>query len=192
MAEDKEIMYESDESAAYRTGLEGWVSAKGHFFGKGERAEHGARYDGSTHHIASCGHKTRIGWSKCDECMSKESRDKYEKMPSVEWNGSTPLCLFDDDKYFFDEDDIFQYCEDNDIESVNLRLCICEPNHYTKVTSESIAPEDVSPEDYDGYLPEEIQEALDALNKVIGEYKNPFTWSQGKQRVTVIIDKREQ
>lgn len=191
MKPDKEIMYESEEAAMYRTGLEGWVSASGHFFGKNERSEHLARYDGCTHHIAACGHKAHRGWSKCDDCRSKETADNYKNMPEVEWDGVTPLCLYQDDKYFYDEDDIAMYCEENEIESGQLQLCICTPNKYTVVTSEAIASEDDSPEDYDGDLPKEIQDALDVLNKVILEYPKPFTWSCGKQRVTVIIDKGE-
>lgn len=189
MAVEKEIMYESEEAATYRTGLEGWVSAAGHFFGKSERAQHMARYDGCTHHISDCGHKANRGWSMCEECLAKKRKDNYLQMPEIEWDGSTPLCLYQDDKYFFDEDDIIMFCEDDDIDPSSLQLCICEPNYYQQVTSEAIAPEDVAPEDYDGYLPKEIQAALDMLNEAIEKYDKPFAWSQGIKRVTVHIEK---
>lgn len=52
--EEKIIMYDTPAAAMYRTGIEGWVSSDGHFFGKGERAEHLARYSGSTHHKCEC------------------------------------------------------------------------------------------------------------------------------------------
>lgn len=191
MAEEKVIMYDSPEAATFKTGIFGWVSSTGQFFGNGDGAERSARYAGSTHHVCECGQVAERMYTHCADCRSKREGDRYLKLTEVEWDGSTPLCLFEDDKYFYDEDDICQYCEDNEIESTQLRLVLCEPNSYTEVDVDAIAPEDVSPEDYDGDLPKEIQEALDNLNKVIREYKKPFTWSAGKKRVTVLIDKEE-
>lgn len=191
MKGEKEIMYDSPEAATFKTGISGWVSSDGRFWGNGKDAEHMARYSGCTHHIAPCGHKAIIGWSLCDDCRSKKQQENYLKLPLIEWDGVTPLCLYNEDKYFFDEDDIVMYCEDSEIPSTDLQLCICTPNKYTEVDVDAIAPEDVSPEDYDGDLPKVIQDALDALNKVIREYPKPFTWSQGKQRVIVVIDNDE-
>jgi len=182
--EEKEIMYESDEAATFKTDISGWISSTGRFWGKDERA---ARYDGSTHHIGECGHKTERPYTRCSSCRDQMDIERYKSLPEIPWDGTTPLCLWNDDKYFFDEDDISQYCEDNEIESIDLQLCLCNPNHYTEVDVDAIAPEDVATEDYDGDLPKVIQDALDALNNVIKEYKDPFTWSQGKQRVTVIL-----
>lgn len=182
--EEKEIMYDSDEAATFKTGISGWVSSKGHFYGKNEQS---ARYDGSTHRVGTCGHKTKHPYTICEECRRVKGKNKYLSMPYVEWDMKTPVCLFDDDKYFFFYEEVFEYCEDNDIEVCDLRLCICTPNHFTEVEVDSIAPEDEAPEDYDGDLPKEIQGALDNLNKIIREFKKPFTWSQGKQRTSVVL-----
>lgn len=188
MSEEKVIMQESDEAATFRTGLSGWVSSTGQYFGNGPDAERMARYAGSTHSLCECGKAAKKPYIRCEDCRRKQDEDAYLKLPEVIWDGVMPLAIFDDDKYFFDEDDILQYCEDNDCISSDIRLVTCTPNKYTEVNCDAIAPEDVSPEDYDGYLPKPIQTALDALNKTIREYTGVFSWSAGKERVTVIID----
>lgn len=111
--EEKKIMYESPEAATFKTGISGWVSANGRFFGNGRDAENMARYDGCTHHIAECGHEAERHWLACSECRIKKDRERYFSYPVVEWDGSTPIVIFDDDRYFFSEDDLLEYCENN-------------------------------------------------------------------------------
>ena len=52
MADSKEIRYDSAEAATYKTGLAGWVSCTGNFWGEDE---HMARWTGCTHQSCACG-----------------------------------------------------------------------------------------------------------------------------------------
>lgn len=186
--EEKIIMFDSEEAATFKTGLSGWVSSRNHYFGNGRDAEKNARNDGSTHKLCDCGAIIRGGYSWCDSCNSRKSRERYEKLQEVEWDGITMLADWHEDRYFRDEDEVLEYCENNDVAPEELRLVLCEENHYTEVDVSAIAPEDQCPEDWDGDLPVTIQEALDNLNKIIREYKKPFSWGGSNKRVTLNLD----
>src|SRR6185295_16106581 len=129
MKENKIIMQESDEAATFRTDISGWVSSTGRFFGNGKDGERMARYEGSTHHLCDCGKAAEKAYISCSECRRKNSNDRYNALPFVEWDGKTPLTEWDGDKYFFNEEDIYQYCENNEINSSELMLVICKPNY---------------------------------------------------------------
>jgi len=122
MTTDK-VLYASDEAAQLVT-VTGWRSRTGRFYGSDE---HLARWDGCTHQICECGAEMPRGFTKCNTCIEKDRLAKYEAMPFQEWDGATPLTLFDDDDYFFDQEEVEQYCEDNDLQLSDLRLVICVP-----------------------------------------------------------------
>jgi len=180
--QEKEIMYESDEAAVFKTGISGWISADGRFFGNSKDAEHMARYAGCTHHIAECGHKAERHWLKCENCRAKQDRERFFSYPEVPWDGSTPIVIFDDDKYFFSEDDLLEYCEDNECSPSDLMLCLCKPN-YLRQVDESYW-EDVFPEDQylDDVADKAVLQALKALNLAI-KNQGPVSWSQDKIRI---------
>lgn len=105
LEKEKVIMRDSDEAATYRTGIEGWVSSNGRFYGKGEDAERMARHDGSTHFKCECGGVAKKGWSKCDSCIRKGRVERYDKLPFAEYDGS-PVFSWDGDEFFYSEEDI--------------------------------------------------------------------------------------
>lgn len=178
MREQKEIMYDSPEAAKPYT-MNGWLSSNGHFY----KEESMARYQGCTHQKCECGNKMSKGWSKCDNCRAISSRKRYEEMPIEEWDGKTPLVIYNDDQYFFDEDSIRDYCVDNDCSPEDLQLVICEPN-YPMTVSEDYWSDQMPTDDGDGELPKGLQEKLDELNEYISKME-PLSWSQGKRRVIV-------
>jgi hypothetical protein len=58
------VLRDSSEAAQYRTGLSGWVSRNGRYFGESEDM---ARYDGCTHVACQyCGLPARKGWLACE------------------------------------------------------------------------------------------------------------------------------
>lgn len=177
MKQEQKIMYDSDQAAQLKT-VTGWMSADGRFFGKDE---HMARYCGCTHMLCECGNEMKKGYGKCESCRRKKEQENYLNLPLVEWDGSTPLVIYNDDKYFFDESDIADYCEINEVMPEDLRLCICEPNLFTGVDYEMWT--DILPEDCDD-LPKKLVEGIKVLNKLIGELP-PASWSQGKKRTTI-------
>lgn len=181
MSEEKVIMYDSPEAAIYRTDIKGWVSANGLFYGDGESGERAARYDGATHR--KCEECTVViknrSYTVCDSCLRKRRQIKYNNMPFKEWDGGTPLVLFDDDKYFFDEESILDYAEDCEMKPEGLMLVICEPNHYGFISDDYW--EDVLPED--GEVDDALRKKVDELNEFIKTLP-PASWSAGKFRTS--------
>jgi hypothetical protein len=176
----KIVMADSPEAATRRT-VTGWVSRDGFFFGDDERL---ARYKGCTHvKCSDCGsviEKTRL---ICGACCSKRTAAKFEKLPKKEWDGETPLALFDGDRFFFDEDDIDMYCEDVEAKRSDLKLVFCVPCKPCIMSANDMfadeLPEDGSIDDPD------ILAAVTALNAAIRKAE-PFSWFPGS--VAAIID----
>lgn len=178
--EDKKvIMYDSSESAVYRTNIEGWVSSDGRFFGKGDTAEQLARNQGSTHKKCDCGIiMPSKSYSLCESCRNKKHRENYLKLPFKEYDGS-PVFSTDDEKYFFDEESIIEYCADNLLDELDLYFA--EPNMLWEITDEIW--EEILPED--GEFPDELKNALSELNKVIKNLP-AVSWSPSKVRTKYI------
>lgn len=155
----------------------GWVSANRRFY----PTESQARNDGATHHkCETCGSVNKVG-SYCSPCYSKKRSEKYLSMPYQEWDGKTMLVIFDDDRFFDDEGDVRDYCENNEIKVSELQLVVCEPNRMDTIGAEHWA--DIMPEDGDGDLPKEVEEALIVFNAVI-EKQGPISWGAGKFRTS--------
>jgi len=175
--QEKIIMFDSSEAATYRTNIEGWVSSSGRFFGKDERA---ARYEGSTHHTCECGNIAKRGYIYCDACNEIKDKERYEKMPFIEWDGETPLVLYRDDKYFWHPEEIEEYCENEDVNIDDLQLVVCEPNHLDTISFEDwseILPDD---REFRDEYPE-LANKIDEINKYI-ESLPSASWSAGKFR----------
>jgi hypothetical protein len=179
LSKEKVIMYDSPEAATYRKDIEGWVSADGFYCGKGAAGEQSARYRGATHTKCECGAVIKMRtYTICDECRHKKALENYNKLPFREYDGS-PVVTLNDDIYFFNEVDIQDYLEENELESVNLLFC--EENEWMEVEVDYWS--DIMPENNDEELPKELQAALDNLNKVISELP-PCSYSPGKIRTS--------
>ena len=164
------VLEDSPEAASIKT-ITGWVSRDGRFFGKDERL---ARFAGATHRTcAKCGEVHVIN-GYCHTCRDARENEKFNAMEKQDWNGIDPLVIFDSDIYFFDADDLDNYCAENDVKAHELRLVHCIPNMAREVESDYW--EDALPED--GDIPKEMQEALDILNEAIRKAA-PLSWSQG-------------
>lgn len=167
------VMYDSTEAAEIKT-VTGWVSRSGRFWGKDE---HMARWEGSTHKLCECGNLIKKERSKCDFCSEKVRVEMYYKLPLAEWDGKTPVALWDDDKYFFDEGDIEDYLEESELEPEALRLVLCEPN-YPRCIDEDYW-EDSLPDD--GEMPKDIKAKIEELNALLKSSK-PISWSHSHVR----------
>jgi hypothetical protein len=174
--EEKIIMYDSPEAAKEIT-VTGWVAADNTFWGKDE---HMARYCGCTHQKCECGEIMSKGWTKCDECRRKISREKYLSYPIVEWDKESPIFVYGDDKYFFSYQDLMEYCSDNELEPEELQLLLCKPNYLWPIDADYWS--DVFPEDVE--LPQDLQTHMDALNEYI-KTAPPASWSGDNKRIIV-------
>lgn len=178
MSNEKVIFPESPEAAQYKTGIEGWVSRDGRFFGGNE---HLARYCGSTHKKCSCGAVILIN-RYCEDCRSAERLKVFNAMPIVKWDGETPLVIFDSDTYFFSEDDIVDYCVEREIMPSELDVVLCVGNFPGEISGGD-QWDDFIPEgsDFESVFSKEAQEKLDELNAILRDHA-PISWSEGKVR----------
>jgi hypothetical protein len=153
------------------------------------RSKESAIYSLITHNKCECGNLMRRGHLKCESCRSKKREEVYNSMSFMEWDGVTPLVLFDSDIYFFGEDDIYDYIYNEELDSDqidNLQLVICQPNHFNEIDLDYWG--DIFPEDFDAErsIPEFIKK-LDEFNKFISE-QEPISWSEGKFRTKVKLE----
>ncbi len=168
--DETQILYDSPEAAQLKT-VTGWVSSDGRFFGKDENL---ARFAGSTHKKCDCGNLMSISYTKCENCRRKSDLERYNKLPFEPFTGQY-VCERDGDKYFFDEDEIIDYMEENNVEEIDLLVCI--PVEYSPLQYEDIAGdahEDWEPE-------KELIELVKSFNEALSKFP-PHSWMPGKIR----------
>ena len=183
MKDEKIVLDTSDEAAKFVTGISGWVSRDGHFCGNDE---HIARYIGSTHKLCECGNIVEKMWLKCGACRAKEAQERFNSFPNKEWDGNSPIALFDGEEFFFDYSALSDYCEDHDTSPEKLMLVHCRPNYAREIDPNELYCDEL-PEDgeVDGNLAEEFEK----LNRYIRENKIVLSWSHDD--VAVIINPDE-
>ncbi len=180
MTDTPVILPTSTEAATYRTDIKGWVSRLGHYFGADERL---ARLHGCTHNVCNtCGAPAEKYRPYCDACQAKRDAERWEAFPLVEWDGEAPLCVYHDDTFFFDLDQVRDYAAEHDLKVSELRLVLCKPVRAHKLDMDDWADE--LPEDDDG--PEWLREAITAFNAAIAAHRNePLSWLPCQQRVVL-------
>lgn len=161
---NEDIIFEdSEEAAHYVTNIEGWVSRDGIFYGD---KEHIARYSGATH--SKCKkypeHPAYKKNSYCKLCRKEKMQEKYKSFPVVEWDEITPICIFDNDQYFFDPEGLEDYCWDNEIDVNSLNLVLCSQNPFSELDPYDFFVDELPEE---GEIPSNILKAFDHLNEVI-------------------------
>ena len=171
------VLDTSVEAASIQT-ITGWVSRTGQFWGSDERM---ARYCGSTHHVCDCGEMVeKSGY--CRKCADARKLAKYAAMPRASWDGASMLYSEANDEYYHDMQQLEEYYDDNEIAIADMCIVICDPTFATQIEASEHYCDDL-PED--GDLPAEIEEAFEALNKIIAACKAPLSWSPGRYALDV-------
>ena len=161
MSDDKIIMFDSDD-AATKQAVTGWVSRDGAFYGSNERA---ARWNGCTHvRCSECGKPVEKMWIACETCRRRQRTEKFAALDSRPWDGNEPVCIFDDDRFFWDLESFEEWCEDNGVKPEYVQLVFAKPVMGPTFDIDSFA--DYLPEDCDD-LPCDINAKLDELNAAI-------------------------
>lgn len=184
MINNEIILKDDSRAATYRTDIKGWVSRDGFFFGDNKDSEYAARNKGATHNKCSCGSVYPIRgvyYTLCPDCRNKAKRARYEKLELVEWDEQTPLCLYDDDKYFYCVDEVIEYCEELDIEPASLMLVLCKKADPPTIDIDNYAPDHLAEEQE---TPIEAYGLCDEFNKALAEIW-PESWVGGNKRVSL-------
>lgn len=171
-----------EESAVKVTGLEGWA------------CKTCRRYYAEDEHLArwccakdlpcdteGCQKRKTRGYTVCDSCRETLDLKRWLALPEVPWDGKTPLCLDDDDRYFFDADDLLEHVAEHDLKLEDMRLVICE---------ERGKPEFDMYEWLEDYLAEgmEHEAGWDSINEKVNAWISehvPKVWEPSKQRPTL-------
>lgn len=176
------------EDAGRPAKRKGWECVKCSRFYIGDSAEHAARY--CCHTDAPCptdGCTRRRGRHRvhCDECWHRISWERYAKLEQVNdsWAPSNlcPLAIDESDRYFFDKEDLFEYCQEHDLKPSDLKLLMC----WEHSPSGFSIGEHVT--DYlleDGNVPGTPEE-ISAVERVVNDYfekHRPWSWYPDHKR----------
>lgn len=173
--ENKIILIDSPE-AATETTITAWKSASGHIY----TDEHAARYDGCTHRKCEyCGTLCEKRYNACKSCRDKRKKEAFMALPVVEWDGKDPICLYHSDQYFFEYNDLTDYCEQEEVDKKDLMLVLCEPVELRTLDYDFF--EDCLDDEQE--LPEEIQKAIDEFNAKIAAYPHVISWVPANKRI---------
>ena len=175
MKNERIIMYDSVEAAEYQTGLSGWVSGGGLYFGENEDM---ARYAGCTHKYCECGQIMRKHYTRCESCQERRANEWYVSLEKRRWDYDGPVYSDSADIYFSDWDDLENYCEEHDTSPEELRLLTCKPIDPPIITESYFDDELSDGED----LPAEIKAAIGEVNKVVVKHW-PTTWESSDYAV---------
>lgn len=106
---------------------------------------------------------------RCRACQAKKDSEKYYSLPVEKWDGTTPLCLFGTDTYFFG-DSVLDYLADLPVDEV-VYICKCKPGYLHTLSDDDWC--DDLPEDHT--LSNEVYEAMRVFNEVL-EAEGPVCW----------------
>jgi hypothetical protein len=185
MIKTEEIrMFNDPNLVEYRTNLEGWTGPDGLYYGKGDEGERRARYGNSTHRkCGECG-DSYVKNSYCRPCSERLSRERFLKLDEIDWDGKSMMVLYNDDRFFSDMDEVYDYCEDNEIDIKELKLMHCEKQVDISEVNIDELNEEYTTEDGRGVsdFHPEIADKVEELNELIRKAE-PKLWFQTNKRI---------
>jgi hypothetical protein len=182
--EEEIKLFDDTNLVEYRTDLEGWTGPDKLYYGKGEEGERRARNANCTHKKCECGNVYKKN-SYCNKCSERRTRESFLKLEAVEWDGESMMCLRYDDRFFYDMEDVLEYCEDEDIDISDLELMLCEKEvRISEINIDELNEEYCSGDGEQGvtYHHPDIAEKVEELNELIRNAK-PVLWFQSNKRI---------
>lgn len=175
----------TDEGIIEPVSVRGWKD----IHGKIHLTEYFARQASATH--SKCQSCEAIypstGFFICPSCREKKAIEKYNCAPYREWDGKTPLYSESACRYFMTEDELIDYCEEdedgNKINPSTLRLKLCEPVKYHQINEDYWA--DDMYEDQEE-LPKALIDKLVEFNEFIDTLPND-AWTESLFRTSYDI-----
>lgn len=178
----EKIVLPNSPEAAQRKQVTAWVARDGGFWSDDEHGEHMARFCGSTHNLCTvCGTACEKSSSRCASCQAEHKLAQYAAMPRAAWDGVQMLYSEAADRFFSDFDEIQEHIDELDepISITDMRLVLCEPQYARQLDIDYYVDE-LPGDDGDWHsLPTELQDAIEAYNKVAAACL-PLSWTPGK------------
>jgi len=171
-----------EEAAEHKTGIEGWVCKTcRRFWGDNEHMAKWCCAGDLKCETKDCAARVKKhSYMYCDQCLSKRDVARWLKLEEVAWDGKSPLVLDDDDKYFFNVEDLDEYLEEHKLSVEDVRLVIAVPDSPPWFEMSEFLSDYLS-EDSDRLGFEKIDKLV---NKWI-EKNAPKMWVPGKTRPSV-------
>lgn len=135
------------EDAAEPKTMTGWACKKCNRF-YSQHDEHSARWCCSTDQPCACGGRKSKTYTCCDACRQKLNAERFTKLPRAEWDGDTPVAVWDGDQYFFSPVAVAEYCEKHELKLENVRLVLCEKDKSKRLFEMNEFMSDELAEDY--------------------------------------------
>ena len=123
------------------------------------------------------------GYIDCDTCRKKNDVARWTAYPEVPWNGETPLCLDDDDRYFFSPEELDLFIEEHDLKIEDLRLVICVADTKPRFDVLQLVEDYLGSEDIEVEEEERV-----AIEKTVNDWVDDHLkqmWYPGKTRPTL-------
>lgn len=176
---EPEVILPTDDRAARRVKVEGWVSRHGIFFGDDERR---ARYDGSTHSICEdCGATCDKGRTACPPCIAVRERDRWSARERIPYSGD-PIWIGDD--YLHDADAVADWLDEyvaNGGDPWAVMPMEVVPVYAAELDVDPWI-DDLPTEDHEP--PDWLIEAVEAANAIIRAHRGtPLSWTEGDRAV---------
>lgn len=184
-SKEEKIIFYSDPNIVRQVTAKVWQGSNGRIYSN----EHGARLESCTHTHCNCGEVIGKYYSKCEACVTESANLTFEAFQAVEWDRETPLNVYRDDVYFFDEEQLYEYCSDHGLQVEDLKLVICKPQYAGEIQEDIF--EDLLPQETG--LKEvypELAEAIEEVNKLIRKKEKPLSWISTSCRA--IVNKQEE
>lgn len=118
----------------------------------------------------------------CRECQLKISNEKYFKLDFVEWDGQNAVCLYNEDQYFFNEEEILEFCDENEINLEDLQLVLCYRTSFSPIDLQNIT-EELTYEDWEPS--DDFMEKFNEFNKWLTA-QSTETWMPSNKRIDII------
>lgn len=118
----------------------------------------------------------------CLRCQDKRNHQRYLKLDLVEWNGEDALNLFNDDKYFWELEEILEYCDENEIELKDLELVTTYKTIFSPIDWETIE-QDQTHEDWQPS--NEFKAKVNEFNKWLTS-QSTNTWMPTNKRIDIV------
>jgi hypothetical protein len=112
------------------------------------------------------------------------SRERFLKLDEIDWDGKSMMVLYNDDRFFSDMDEVYDYCEDNEIDIKELKLMHCEKQVDISEVNIDELNEEYTTEDGRGVsdFHPEIADKVEELNELIRKAE-PKLWFQTNKRI---------